>query len=190
MNPLFKLKYGPMPTKQPGISAKPSKKINVNNPNAKLSTRKIGGWTGYFITVNGEEKQVSKHKYYTHPSNVRKLLSISKSGHATPEDKALVNYYKKLADSKVEYKIPGVSSTINLDPKYTEPPKPDPHSQPVKMNIGKSELQQSQEPKVVSRAPESTPDVTATDAKTEPESQQPTDNSDSPDNNETTSNKE
>jgi hypothetical protein len=148
MNPLFKLKYSPsMPKRAVG---KQTKKINLNHPNAKLSTKKVGGWKGYFITVDGEEKQVNKHKYYTHPANIKKLLTISKTGHATPEDKDLVNYYKRLADSKVEYKIPGISSDINLDPKYTEPAEVDPHSKTVQINIGKKEEPQEDQQKVES----------------------------------------
>ena len=136
MNPLFKLKFAPPTSKQDKETKNITKKINLNSSNAELSVKKVGGWKGYFITVDGQEKQVNKHKFYTHPINIKKLLSISKSGYATEEDKDLVNYYKSLASSKVEYKIPGVDSTINLNPKFEEPPKEDPHSKIVKMNIG------------------------------------------------------
>lgn len=138
MNPLFKLQYAPIASKSAGTKQS-SKQINLNDPNAALTTKKIGGWTGYFITVNGNEKQVNKHKYYTHPTNVKRILNISKTGYANQEDKDLVNYYKKLSDSKVEYKIPGVPSIINLDPAYNDPPKISPHEQPVHINIGKQE---------------------------------------------------
>lgn len=141
MNPL-KLKYSST-LKKP--QANDLKKINILSPSANLITKKIGGWRGYFIEVDGVEKQITKHKYFTHPSSVKKLLSISKSGYASDNDKSLLNYYKKLSSSSVKYKVAGVNTKINLDPKFEEQPKSDPHTSPVQMTIGKTPETDTQE---------------------------------------------
>ena len=60
MNPLFRLKHQLPSTKDKNTKQK-LKSININSPKAELSTRRIGGWKGYFVTVDGVEKQITNH---------------------------------------------------------------------------------------------------------------------------------
>jgi hypothetical protein len=147
MNPLLhRLKH-----KLPTVKGQEEKKVmNTMSPSAQLSIQRKGGWKGYFVTVDGQEKQITKHKYFTHPKNIERLLTISKTGNAVDEDKDLINYYKKLSTSDIEYKVPGVTNdNINLEPKFEtepkeaaaseEPKESEIHVKPVQMNIGKDQ---------------------------------------------------
>lgn len=166
MNPLFRLKH-----QLPHVKGEEVKHpMALNSPDAKLSTKRTGGWKGYFITVDGEEKQITKHKYFTHHKNVQRLLEISKTGNATNDDKDLINYYKKLSTSNIEYKVPGINAdNINLEPNFekpeaegepkepevkVEPKELEVHNSPVQMNIGKVPIEEPAKESEPTKEPE------------------------------------